>query len=156
MEETGNHKNRKPKQAGKTLFRMISYLACDRLLLIFIFTLIIIGIAADLGGSYLLRPIINDYILPGDYPGLIRMLGILAAVYLTGITASFVRLRLLNRVSQRTVHRMRSGLFEKMEKLPVKYFDSHPHGDLMSRYTNDIDRISDALTDSLSDLFQVY
>ncbi|MCD8031237.1 MAG: ABC transporter ATP-binding protein/permease [Bacteroides sp.] len=143
----------KPKAVKKTLRRFISYLANDRLLLGVTFALIVVGIAADLMGSYMLRPIINNYILPADVAGLIRMLLILGGIYLTGVVAVFVRQRLLNRIAQRTVHRMRSDLFQKMEYLPVRYFDTHQHGDLMSRYTNDIDRISDALTDSLSDLF---
>ncbi|MCD8079981.1 MAG: ABC transporter ATP-binding protein/permease [Bacteroides sp.] len=143
----------KPKAVKKTLRRFISYLANDRLLLGVTFALIVVGIVADLMGSYMLRPIINNYILPADVPGLVRMLLILGGIYLTGVVAVFVRQRLLNRIAQRTVHRMRSDLFQKMEYLPVRYFDTHQHGDLMSRYTNDIDRISDALTDSLSDLF---
>lgn len=144
--------NSKPRSAGKTFCRLVSYLVCDRLLLIVIGVLIVIGIAANLAGSYMLRPIINDYILPGDYSGLVRILLVLGAIYLTGVAAVYVEYILLNKIGQRTVTRMRFDLFEKMERLPVGYFDTHQHGDLMSRYTNDIDRISDALTDSLSDM----
>ena len=79
-------------------------------------------------------------------------MGILIGVYLTGVFAVYVEYRLLNKIGQRTVARMREDLFRKMEQLPVGYFDTHQHGDLMSRYTNDMDRISDALTDSLSDM----
>ncbi|MCD8193571.1 MAG: ABC transporter ATP-binding protein/permease, partial [Tannerellaceae bacterium] len=153
MEQSENTKGRKPREAMKTLRRLISYLACDRTLLIVVFILIVIGISADLAGSYMLRPIINDYIIPADLPGLIRMLILLAAIYLTGVAAVWIRSFMLNRISQRTVHRMRTELFRKMEYLPISYFDTHQHGDLMSRYTNDIDRISDALTDALSDMF---
>lgn len=144
--------NSKPRSAGKTFCRLVSYLVCDRLLLIVIGVLIVIGIAANLAGSYMLRPIINDYILPGDFSGLVRILLVLGAIYLTGVAAVYVEYILLNKIGQRTVTRMRFDLFEKMERLPVGYFDTHQHGDLMSRYTNDIDRISDALTDSLSDM----
>lgn len=144
--------NSKPRSAGKTFCRLVSYLVCDRLLLIVIGVLIVIGIAANLAGSYMLRPIINDYILPGDFSGLVRILLVLGAIYLTGVAAVYVEYILLNKIGQRTVTRMRFDLFEKMERLPVGYFDTHRHGDLMSRYTNDIDRISDALTDSLSDM----
>jgi ATP-binding cassette subfamily B multidrug efflux pump len=100
----------------------------------------------------LLRPIINEYILPADFAGLVRMLGILVVIYLVGIVAVYVEYRLLNKIGQQTVARMRADLFRKMEHLPVGYFDMHQHGDLMSRFTNDMDRISDALTDSLSDM----
>ena len=142
----------KPKAGRQTLFRLTSYLVCDRLLLSVIGVLIVLSIAANLGGSYLLRPIINRYIIPGDFLGLGKMLGILIGVYLTGVFAVYVQYCLLNKIGQRTVARMREDLFRKMEQLPVGYFDTHQHGDLMSRYTNDMDRISDALTDSLSDM----
>lgn len=142
----------KPRKGKKTFLRLMSYLVCDRTRLFVIAILIIIGIVANLLGSYMLRPIINDYIIPGDVPGLIRILLILGGIYLTGVVAVFIQYRLLNVIGQRTVTRLRSDLFTKMENLPIKYFDTHQHGDLMSRYTNDIDRISDALTDSLSDM----
>jgi ABC-type multidrug transport system, ATPase and permease components len=100
----------------------------------------------------MIRPIINDYILPGDISGLMKMLLILGAIYLSGVIANFVLYRMLNRIGQRTVSRLRMELFEKMERLPIKFFDTNQHGDLMSRYTNDIDRISDTLTDSLADI----
>ncbi len=142
----------KPKATRKTFRRLVRYVAADRKRLAAIGLLIVIGIASNLTGSYMLRPIINNYILPGDFPGLLRMLGVLAAVYLSGVVAVYIQYRMLNTIGQRTVARMRSDLFGKMERLPVAYFDTHSNGDLMSRYTNDIDRISDALTDSLSDM----
>lgn len=142
----------KPKDGRKTFIRLMSYLSQDRSLLAVIGVLIIISILANLAGSYLLRPIINDYILPGDIGGLVVMLCVLAVVYLCGVGAVFVEYRLLNKIGQRTVARIRVDLFRKMERLPVKYFDVNQHGDLMSRYTNDVDKISEVLTDSLSDL----
>lgn len=150
----GDHlkQNERPKEGKKTFFRLLSYLSCDKRLLFVIGFLIVVSIAANLLGSYMLRPIINNYIIPGDFKGLVRVLAILAAIYLTGVAAVYIQYILLNKIGQRTVNRMRSDLFGKMEHLPVKYFDTHQHGDLMSRYTNDIDRISDALTDSLSDM----
>lgn len=142
----------RPKAGKRTLIRLVAYLVCDRMLLVVIGVLIVVSIAANLGGSYLLRPIINEYILPADFAGLVRMLGILVVIYLVGIVAVYVEYRLLNKIGQQTVARMRADLFRKMEHLPVGYFDMHQHGDLMSRFTNDMDRISDALTDSLSDM----
>jgi len=144
--------NDKPAESKKTFFRLMSYVVCEKGLLVVIGILIIIGIASNLIGSYMLRPIINDYILPGNISGLLKMLLTLAGVYIAGVIAVYIQYRLLNKIGQRTVTRMRVDLFSKMEKLPIKYFDTHQHGDLMSRYTNDIDRISDALTDSLADI----
>ena len=142
----------KPRAGKQTLLRLASYLVCDRMLLVLIGGLIVISIAANLGGSYLLRPIINRYIIPGDFIGLANMLGVLLGVYLVGGAAVYIEYRLLTKIGQQTVTRMRADLFRKMEHLPIDYFDTHQHGDLMSRYTNDMDRISDALTDSLSDM----
>lgn len=130
----------------------MTYLSEERSLLVVIGLLIVVSILANLAGSYLLRPIINDYILPGNVRGLINMLIVLAAVYLSGVLAVYIQYRLLNVIGQRTVARIRVDLFRKMEILPVKYFDVNQNGDLMSRYTNDVDKISEVLTDSLSDL----
>lgn len=142
----------KPTEGKKTFLRLVSYLACDKKLLFVIGFLIIVSIVSSLLGSYMIRPIINDYIIPGDFTGLVKMLIILAGIYLAGVAAVYIQYRLLNKIGQRTVTRMRTDLFDKMERLPIKYFDTHQHGDLMSRYTNDIDQVSNALTDSLSDM----
>ncbi len=142
----------KPKEGKKTLRRLLSYLACDKKMLFIIGILIIISIISNLLGSYMIRPIINDYIIPGDYSGLLRVLALLAVIYLAGVAATYIQYIMLNKIGQRTVNRMRTDLFGKMERLPIKYFDTHQHGDLMSRYTNDMDQVSTTLTDSLSDM----
>jgi len=142
----------KAKEGKKTFLRLMSYLAEEKKLLFVIGILIIISIIANLLGSYMIRPIINDYIVPGNYSGLIKILSVLAGVYLAGVVATYIQYVLLNKIGQRTVNRLRTDLFGKMERLPIKYFDTHQHGDLMSRYTNDIDQVSNALTDSLSDM----
>lgn len=144
--------NARPKTGRRTFLRLLSYLVYDRVLLIVIGILIIVSITASLTGSYLLRPVINDYIIPGDFTGMLRMLLLLGGIYLIGVVAVYIEYILLNKIGQQTVARLRADLFRKMEHLPIKYFDTHQHGDLMSRYTNDMDRISDALTDSLSDM----
>ncbi len=142
----------KPKQGRKTLVRLLSYLGRQRKLLSVVGVLIIVSIASSIVGSYMIRPIINDYILPADWHGLIKMLAVLAGIYIAGAAATLVEYRMLNRIGQETVARLREDLFRKMETLPVRYFDTRQHGDLMSRYTNDMDRIGDALTDSLADI----
>lgn len=142
----------KPKESKKTLRRMVTYLRADRKRLFGIALLIVVEAVCSLMGSYMLRPIINKYIIPADMPGLIQALIFLGGIYLAGVVAMWVQYRLLNAIGQQTVTRIRADLFHKMERLPLNYFDTHQHGDLMSRYTNDIDRISDALTDSLADI----
>ena len=150
----GEHlkQDEKAKNSKQTFFRLMSYLSNERKLLFVIGILILIGIVCNLVGSYLLRPIINDYILPGNVSGLMSMLLVLGGVYLIGVVAVFIEYRLLNKIGQRAVTHLQIDLFKKMETLPIAFFDRNQHGDLMSRYTNDIDRIGDVLTDSLSDL----
>lgn len=142
----------RPQQAKKTFLRLISYLGRYKASLVIVLILVVVSIASSLAGSYLLRPIINNYIMPGDIPGLMRMLVILAAVYLAGLAATTIQLRMLNKIGQRTAARLRMDLFRKMETLPVRFFDTHQHGDIMSRYTNDMDRVSEVLTDNLADM----
>ncbi len=142
----------KAKNTKRTIARLMSYMRYDRRLMVVICFLILIEIATNLVGSYMLRPIINDYILPGNMGGFVRMLILLGIVYVAGGAAVWIQYRLLNRVAQHTVARIRQALFEQMERLPIRYFDTHQHGDLMSRYTNDIDRVSDTLTDSVAEI----
>jgi len=130
----------------------MKYLSGEYKLIGAIALLVVINVLSNLGSAYLLRPIINDYILPNDVKGFIGMLVLLAMIYLTGIVTVYLRNKCMVRTGQKTVTRMRRDLFEKMETLPVSYFDKHQHGDLMSRFTNDMDRISDVLTDSLAQL----
>lgn len=142
----------KPKNIKKTFGRLLSYLSDQRKLLYIIVILIFVSIGCSLLGSYMIRPIINDYIIPGDIPGLLKMILLLGLVYILGALGTYIQYRLLNRIGQQTVTRIRLDLFKKMESLPIKYFDENQHGNMMSRYTNDIDKISDAMTDSLSDM----
>ncbi len=142
----------RPAHTRRTLLRLLSYLGNDRRLMYVVGVLVVVGIACNLIGSYMLRPIINNYILPGNIPGLLRMLVLLGAVYLVGTLCTLVQSRLMNKIGQRTVTRLRIDLFAGMERLPVRYFDTHEYGDLMSRYTNDMDLVSDTLTDSLADI----
>lgn len=142
----------KPKEAKKTFLRLISYLTRYKAPLIGVMILVVISIASSLAGSYMLRPIINDYIMPGNVSGLAGMLIILAGIYLAGVIATTVQLRMLNRIGQRTAARLRMDLFRKMETLPVRFFDTNSHGDVMSRYTNDMDRVTEVLTDNLADM----
>ena len=146
-------KTKSPRESWKILFRLFSYLGGEKNLLIVVFILILISISANIAGSYLLRPIINNYIIPGDIPGLIKMLLVLAGVYVAGLIAAYIQYRILNKVGQRTVAKIRYELFDKMESLSISFFDKNQHGDLMSRYTNDIDRVSEVLTETLSDMF---
>ena len=142
----------KPKDLRGTLRKLMRYLGRYKALLVLVVILLVISSACNVGGSYLLKPLINDYILPGDFPGLARELCLMAAVYVTGAVCSYSYARIMVHVSQNTVAKLREDLFDKMQRLPLRYFDTHTHGELMSRYTNDIDTVSEALNNSFASL----
>ena len=126
----------KPKNLRSTLRRLMRYMGRYKPLLALVVVLLLVSSACTVGGSYLIRPLINDYILPGDFPGLARMLGIMALVYVSAAACSFGYSRIMVHISQNTVAKIREDLFDRMQDLPLKFFDSHTHGELMSRYTN--------------------
>ena len=143
---------RKPRDLRGTLGKLMAYLGRYKLHLALVALLLVVSSACTVGGSYLIRPLINDYILPGDFPGLARMLGVMALVYVAGAACSFGYSRIMVHISQTTVAKIRADLFEKMQALPLKFFDTHTHGELMSRYTNDIETVSEALNNSFGSL----
>lgn len=143
---------RKPKDLRGTLGKLMHCLGRYRLLLVLVVVLLVISSACTIGGSYLIKPLINDYILPGDFPGLARMLCLMAAIYAVGAACSYSYARIMVHISQNTVAQLRADLFANMQKLPLQYFDTHTHGELMSRYTNDIETVSEALNNSFGSL----
>ena len=143
---------RKPKNIRGTLGKLMRYLGRYKLHLVLVAALLVVSYACTVGGSYLIRPLINDYILPGDFPGLARMLCVMAAVYTAGAVCSFGYSRIMVHISQTTVAKIRADLFGRMQNLPLKFFDAHTHGELMSRYTNDIETVSEALNNSFGSL----
>jgi ATP-binding cassette subfamily B protein len=122
----------KPKDASKTAVRLLSYLKSRTLTLCVVLVLVLLSTGAMLAGSYFLKPLINDYILPGDFAGLARSLVILAGIYLIGAAASYAQSWLMIRVAQGTTNVLRRDLFAKLQTLPLRYSDSHPHGELMT------------------------
>ena len=142
----------RPKNARRTIGRLLKYLGSSRYILIIVALLLGIVTAAQLFGTWYIKPVINDFILPGNLSGLPAALLILAGVYLCGVAANFGMGQLMLRVAQRTTHTLRRDMFEHMESLPLKYFDTHAHGDLMSRFTNDMDHVQMALQQSLVEI----
>lgn len=144
---------KKPKNIKQTLLRLWSYLDKYKILLIIVFILVIINTLSTLLGSYMLRPLINNYIAKGDLASLAKGLVVMALIYLAGVVATYGQSRLMINISQKTILDLRTDLFDKMQHLPVKYFDTNTHGELMSRFTNDVDTISDALNNTITQLF---
>ena len=143
---------RKPKNIRSTLGKLMRYLGRYTLHLALVAALLVVSSACTVGGSYLIRPLINDYILPGDFPGLARMLAIMALVYVLGAVCSYGYSRIMVQIAQTTMANIRADLFSRMQDLPLKFFDTHTHGELMSRYTNDIETVSEALNNSFGSL----
>jgi len=143
----------KPKNSMQVIVRLWKYLSRQKMLLLIVLLLLLINTGATLAGSYLLRPIINKYIIPHNIPGLVKMIFLLLSVYIMGSVAFIWQNRLMIVVAQKTVNIIRADLFSKLQSLPIKFFDSNSHGDLMSRFTNDIDNVSDSLNTSVLQLF---
>ncbi len=142
----------KPANMFKTLGRLFSYLMKYKFSLLFVLIFMLISAFALVSGSYFLKPIINDYIIPGDFIGLAKMLSILVVIYIAGALSSYGYGRIMIHVAQRTVKDIRNDLFSKMQKMPVSYFDWNPNGSLMSLYTNDVDNLSETLNSSLTNI----
>ncbi len=149
----GPHRGfQKPKNMKKTIGTLFDYIGRSRWLLVFVGICVVLNSLCSILGSYLLKPLINDCIVPGDYDRLVRTLVLMALVYVAGALLSFTYARIMVSVSQRTTHAIRQDLFGKMQRLPLRYFDTNTHGDLMSRYTNDVDAITEILNNGLINL----
>lgn len=150
----------KPANTMKTLKRLLQYLASEKLLLLMVVAFVLFSSGANIFGNYLLKPIINDHIAPwiGKHPtleqlsGLIGMLALMGCVYLIGAICTYVYQRTMMLVSNRTLNQIRRDLFNKMQDLPIAYFDKHTHGELMSRFTSDVDTIRETLSQGFTQL----
>ncbi len=138
----------KPKNVGATTRRLLACFGKNKYALIAVAILLIISTGSGLAGSYFLKPLVNKYILPGNLRGLAGALVLLVVIYLTGVVASYFQSRVMVGIGQETANLMRRDLFEKMQDLPLRFFDTHTHGELMSRFTNDIDNIEMAIEQS--------
>lgn len=146
----------KPKNPFVTLKRIFSYMKGMELQLVAVITGVIISACASVAGTYMLQPIIDNYITPligeenPDLSGFITILIIMGCIYLLGALSSWVFCRIMVNISTTTLYKIRTDMFTKMESLPIKYFDTHTHGEIMSRFTNDTDAIREMLSNSIS------
>ena len=145
----------KPKDLKGTMGRMLSYMGKDKNKLIIVFVCILISALVSAFGTYMLRDVIDNYITPligqenPNFSRLAYIVSCIALMYLCGAIAQYVNNRLMMQISTGTLNRIRKELFDHMQSLPVKYFDTHTHGELMSRYTNDTDTLREFLSQSL-------
>mgnify|MGYP002119723819 FL=1 len=147
---------KKPKDTKKTLKRLLGYLGVHKIAVAIVAILVTVSSVASILGTYLLKPVVNRYILPGDVEGLARMLFFMGVMYAVGVLATYGYGQIMARTGQQVVSEIREDLFRHTQGLPLSYFDGHTHGELMSRFTNDVDTISEALNNSFTTLIQSF
>ncbi len=148
--------NKRPDNFWKTLRNLLHYMGNHRFLLLLVAILVAISALANLLGTYMLKPIVNEYIVPRDVQGLFFAVLGTAGIYGAGVLASFGYTQIMVVVAQKIIKEIREDLFHRMMTLPLRYFDTNPNGDTMSRFTNDVDTISDALNNSFAMLVQSF
>ncbi len=141
---------RKPKNLLYTLKRLLSYMGRHSLSLLFVAAMVIISVLCNLLGTYMISPIIDSIVDGGGMDALVKGVSFTAFIYIIGVLAAFGYSQVMNISSQKIVYDIRKDLFSHMQTLPLSFFDTHQHGDVMSYYTNDVDTISDALSNSFS------
>lgn len=148
----------RPKNAGKTILRLLSFMGNFKHLWPVVFAGAVISSAAEVAGIFFIKPALNDYIVPfigNSNPPLeefIKLIVTLIIIFAAGIISSWITQRLLVQISTSTLCNIRKELFAHQSKLPLKYFDSNPHGVLMSLYTNDTDTLRDMFSQSIPHL----
>ena len=144
------------KNPGKTLMRLLSYVwNYYKVECVFVAIGIAVSSLAAVAGNLFIKNLIDDYIMPflsennPSFAPLVRALLIMAGIYYIGTFATFLYARLMVNVTQGTLKRIRDDMFTHMERLPIKYFDTHAHGDIMSCYTNDTDTLRQMISQSI-------
>ena len=146
------HGYQRPKDMKGTFKKLMGYVGKYKGSLVLVAVCLLISSAGSVATSYLLKPLLNDYIIPGDFPGLFKMLLVMGGMYLLSSLCSFAYARIMVHVAQHTVAALRQDLFNRLQQLPVSYYDRHQSGDLMSRFTNDIDTVSEMLNSSFASI----
>ena len=147
-----SHGYQRPQDLRGTVKKLLHYVGRYKGLLVLVAVCLLLSSVGSVASSYFLKPAINDYILPGDFAGLLRLLVLMGLVFVLSALCSYVYSRIMVRVSQRTVAALRQDLFDKLQELPLRYFDTHQSGDLMSRFTNDIDTVSEMINNSFANV----
>ncbi len=145
-----------PKGSGKTIKRVVSYIG-KGYSLTFVSALICMGVASlvSVRASLFMRTLIDDYIQPlvlqkaPVFTGLLKELMFMASIYAVGIAANLANNLLMAKMSQGVLRKVRGEMFDRMQTLPIAYFDTHPYGDIMSRFTNDTDTMRQMLSQSI-------
>lgn len=150
----------KPKNARKTLIRISGYILQQKLRFFAVLFFVLLSSLAGVAGTYFIKPLLNQCIVPligkqvtpADFIPFIRMTALMAGIYGLGVISTVIYTQLMVKISNGTLNAVRRDLFNKMQDLPIKYFDTHTHGELMSRYTSDVDTLREAVTMGVTQL----
>ncbi len=159
MKQLNNKKDNNQK-AGKTLKRLLKYVTSTyKLQFVIVLISIVISSLVGVAGIQFLKILIDDYITPlignvnPDYSSLLTAVIVMGVIYVVGIIATYIYNRLMINISQGILNKIRLQMFEHMQTLPIGYFDSHPHGETMSTYTNDVDTLRQCISQSIPQVF---
>ncbi|MBE5869100.1 MAG: ABC transporter ATP-binding protein [Lachnospiraceae bacterium] len=142
----------KPRNVKKTMGRLMGYISGDMPKLIIVFICVILGTVSSLAGAYMLRPIINNITGGAGLGALAQGLLVMLIIYAIGVVSQYLQQRIMVSVSQKALQKLRDDLFAKIQRLPVRYYDTHNHGDIMSRFTNDVDAVGNMMTSTIVQL----
>jgi len=148
----GSHGFQRPKNIKGTFRKLMGYIGRYKGSLVLVAVCLVVSSGASVATSYMLKPLLNSYIIPGDFPGLFKMLLLMGGLFALSSLCSYAYARIMVHVAQHTVAALRQDLFDRLQELPVSYYDRHQSGDLMSRFTNDIDTISEMLNSSFASI----
>ena len=148
-------RSKRPEHLGRTLRMLLSYLGRHRYLLLAVAVLVTISAVANLLGTYMIRPVVN-HLASGGLAALVQGVLLTAAIYLSGSLAAWGYTQTMVKVAQKVLFDIRRDLFAHLQKLPLRFFDTRRHGDVMSYFTNDVDTISDALNNSFAMVIQSF
>ena len=148
----GSHGFQRPKDIKGTFRKLMGYVGRYKGSLVLVAVCLVVSSGASVATSYMLKPLLNSYIIPGDFPGLFKMLLLMGGLFALSSLCSYAYARIMVHVAQHTVAVLRQDLFDRLQELPVSYYDRHQSGDLMSRFTNDIDTISEMLNSSFASI----
>ena len=147
---------KRPKDTKKAVKHLLVYLGHYKWMFMLVALLVLISAGANVAGTYLVKPVVNHFIVPGDMEGLLKAVIAMGVMYACGALCTFGYNRIMVKVSQKVIQDIRNDLFAHVQKLPLKYFDAHTHGELMSRFTNDVDTVQEAMNNSFAMIIQSF
>lgn len=147
---------KRPKDTKKAIKHLLVYLGHYKWMFMLVALLVLISAGANVAGTYLVKPVVNHFIVPGDMEGLLKAVIAMGVMYACGALCTFGYNRIMVKVTQKVIQDIRNDLFAHVQKLPLKYFDAHTHGELMSRFTNDVDTVQEAMNNSFAMIIQSF